>query len=185
MSRSDTLAARCLDGNALPIARRAIDVRDLLRALEREVERLRPRAVNVEWQVEEPLPLLQTDAAKLEVVLRGLLSNALRFTARGSVQVSVRPRADGVEFSVADTGIGVPRSCLSRIFEPFTQLGDTSTRTDGGIGLGLYVARLLTELLGGTIAVSSRIGLGSSFQVWIPADVPTAICDTPAANLAG
>ena len=174
----DTLDLSRLEREALPISRREIDVRELLGSLEREAERM-PRAhtVNLEWRVDDALPALQSDPGKLKIVLRGLLSNAFKFTTCGSVKVSARARAAGIEFSIADTGIGVPGSCFSRIFEPFTQLGDPATRTHGGVGMGLYVARRMTELLGGTIAVSSRVGLGSSFQVWIPAAAPTATFD--------
>lgn len=167
-----------IDATPAAIARRAVDVRELFATLEHEAERMpRSRTVTVAWHVEGDLPTLQTDPDKLRVVLRCLLSNAFKFTARGTVEVTARARAAGVEFTVADTGIGVPRKCFEQIFEPFTQLGDAATRTKGGVGMGLYVARCMTELLGGTIAVSSRVGLGSSFQVWIPAVAPTASGD--------
>lgn len=174
----DTLDLSRLESNALPISRNEIVVGDLLATLARDTERLpRADAVEVRWDAAEPLPVLVSDRGKLRIVLSSLIANALKFTAKGTVSVAARPCAEGVEFSVADTGAGIPRDEFSRIFEPFTQLGETATRTHGGVGMGLYVARRLAELLGGAIGVSSRVGSGSTFRVWIPAVAPTASCD--------
>ncbi len=174
----DTLDLSRLERDALPVERREVVVRDLFTALERDTERLpRTDAVAVHWRANEDVPVLLSDPGKLRLVLKSLISNALKFTPSGVVSISARPCADGVEFSVADTGTGVPRSQFAHIFEPFTQLGQASTRAHGGVGLGLYIARRLTELLGGTIAVSSRVGSGSTFQVWIPAVASAACCD--------
>ena len=172
----DTLDLSRLERNAMPIERREVIVRDLFAVLARETEHLpHTDAVTVQWRATDDVPVLQSDPGKLRLILKSLISNALKFTPSGVVSISARPCADGVEFSVADTGTGVPRNQFARIFEPFTQLGQASTRTHGGVGLGLYIARRLTELLGGTIAVSSRVGSGSTFQVWIPA-VASATC---------
>ena len=97
------------------------------------------------WQVGEGLPVLRTDPGKLRMILKNLVSNALKFTPSGVVSIGARSCAAGVEFSVADTGAGVPRRQFSRIFEPFTQLGRSSTRAHGGVGMGLYVARRLNR----------------------------------------
>jgi signal transduction histidine kinase len=171
----DTLDLSRLESDALPITRKEIDVRELFASMSRETERLpRTDAVGIHWRATDDVPLLQSDPGKLQIILKNLVSNALKFTPTGLVSITARPCADGIEFAVTDTGVGVPRGQFSRIFEPFTQLGRASTRTHGGVGMGLYVARRLTELLGGTIAVSSRVGSGSTFQVWIPAVAPAA-----------
>lgn len=163
-----------LEREGLPVAHGEIVVADLLAELVRDGERL-PHGAQVELHshADDDL-LIRSDPGKLRIVLKSLISNAIKFTARGAVDLRARACGDGVEISVADTGIGIPRDAWERIFEPFTQLGEASTRAHGGVGMGLHVARRLTELLGGTIAVKSRVGAGSTFQVWIPAANPTA-----------
>ena len=114
------------------------------------------------------LPLLHTDPAKLKVILKNLVSNAVKFTEKGSITVDVRSHNDGVEFSVMDTGTGIPPEMLPVIFEPFRQLESPITRAHGSVGLGLYMVRRLLEMLGGEITVKSEPGLGSTFFVYIP-----------------
>jgi signal transduction histidine kinase/CheY-like chemotaxis protein len=112
---------------------------------------------------------LETDEAKLSQVLRNLVSNAVKFTEQGSVTVSVAqgPR-DTVCFSVKDTGIGIPPEYLERIFEEFTQVDTPLHKKVKGTGLGLTLARRLTEMLGGTLTVQSTPGQGSTFTVTLP-----------------
>ncbi|WP_181767658.1 ATP-binding protein [Streptomyces albidus (ex Kaewkla and Franco 2022)] len=125
---------------------------------------------------------LHADERRLQQVLRNLLSNALKFTAQGSITLhaapAVEPGTDGeplIAFIVTDTGIGITTEQLPRIFEAFQQ-GDGSThRTYGGTGLGLAISRELAELLGGWITVESTPGKGSSFTLCVPAFLPAAV----------
>ena len=94
-------------------------------------------------------PVLHTDPGKLKVVIKNLLGNAVKFTKEGSVTVDVHASGGGVEISIADTGIGMPRDVLSVIFDPFLQLDGIDARQYQGAGLGLYIVRRLIELLGG------------------------------------
>jgi signal transduction histidine kinase/CheY-like chemotaxis protein len=135
---------------------------------------LRPLLVNesVSLVFEEPssVPALYTDEAKVSQILRNFISNALKFTERGEVRVSATLSANGqaVVFSVADTGIGIAPEDQERIFEDFTQLDHPVQRKMRGTGLGLPLTRKLTSLLGGTIALQSQPGLGSTFSATIP-----------------
>ena len=120
------------------------------------------------WRVSPGLPSLYTDRIKLKIILKNLLSNAIKFTPEGTITVEVFPHEEGVAFRVSDTGIGIAPEVLPVIFELFRQGDSSATRRYGGTGLGLYIVRQLLEVLGGTIAVDSERGRGSTFRVWLP-----------------
>ncbi len=111
---------------------------------------------------------IETDAQRLEQILKNLVSNALKFTSEGEVVVSVATRNDRVSFAVHDTGIGIPSSQQQIIFEAFRQADGTTNRKYGGTGLGLSISRELARLLGGDVAVTSEAGQGSTFTLTIP-----------------
>jgi len=111
---------------------------------------------------------VQGDALRTRQILVNLLSNAMKFTRRGQVAVSVAPTDDGVRFAVADTGEGIDPAVLPYIYDAFRQGDGSSTRHFGGAGLGLTIARHLCLLLGGHIDVASRPGQGSTFWFELP-----------------
>ena len=111
---------------------------------------------------------IHTDAVKLRQVLLNLLSNAVKYTDDGEISVTTETRDGVVDFMVTDTGVGVGSENLEKIFEPFWQVEQTTTRRAGGTGLGLAVTRQFVELLGGSIDVQSSLGQGSTFRVSIP-----------------
>ena len=118
----------------------------------------------------ESIPPIYSDESKLSQILRNFISNALKYTERGEVRVGVRLTAerDHVEFSVADTGIGIPEKDLPRIFDEFVQIENPLQRRVKGTGLGLPLSKRLAELLGGRISVVSTHGVGSRFAVTVP-----------------
>jgi signal transduction histidine kinase len=122
---------------------------------------------------EEPEPArMVTDEVLLAQVLRNLLTNALKFTAEGSVQLTARQAGDQVEFQVADTGTGIAPELQERIFEEFYQVPGSQALTGKGTGLGLPYARRLVTILGGAMRVESEPGRGSTFTVCLPAGPP-------------
>ncbi|WP_313818941.1 response regulator [Cupriavidus sp.] len=110
-----------------------------------------------------------TDSQRLQQILKNLLSNAFKFTEKGSVTLALVAQGDdAIRFEVRDTGIGIPRDKQQVIFEAFQQADGTTSRRYGGTGLGLSISRELARLLGGAIAVASEPGEGSVFSLTVP-----------------
>jgi signal transduction histidine kinase len=112
--------------------------------------------------------IMVTDPAKLRQILLNLLNNACKFTDSGYVEMRVRRNGDDVIFEVEDTGPGIAPEHADRIFEPFTQIDQSTTRVKGGAGLGLPVSRRLAHLLGGGLDVARKPGPGSLFTLHLP-----------------
>jgi signal transduction histidine kinase len=132
--------------------------------------RARDKKIQISTFLPTDLPTLQADPAKLGQILLNLLTNAIKYTHEmGKVGIEARALSTGVvEIRVTDTGIGIQREDIPRVFERFTQIDSSSTRNQGGTGLGLTITRDLIELHGGTIKVQSQLGKGTSFTFTIP-----------------
>jgi signal transduction histidine kinase len=134
----------------------------------------REKGIEFALDLEPGLPVLTTDEARVRQILLNLCQNAIKFTELGSVTVRVSrgsPGADGaptVRFAVRDTGVGIAATDMQRLFRPFSQIEDATTRRARGTGLGLYIARRLATLLGGRIELVSRPGDGSTFTLVLP-----------------
>ncbi len=116
---------------------------------------------------------LRGDPNRLRQILTNLVGNAIKFTANGEVVLRVEHEAGNnqtgfLQFTVSDTGIGIPEEKLARVFESFTQVDASTTRQYGGSGLGLAIAKYLVELMGGRIWVESKVGAGSTFHFTAP-----------------
>ena len=135
-------------------------------------------ALRLETSADLP-PLVRGDPTRLRQVLNNLISNAVKFTAHGTVRVSAT-RVDGaqdtpmIRFAVRDTGIGIAPEALERIFEPFRQADVSTTRTYGGTGLGLSISRRLVQMMGGLLQVDSELERGSDFHFEIEMPIATA-----------
>lgn len=125
----------------------------------------------------EPLPTVLADPGLLERVLANLLANALQHAPRGEVRVSVAEQDSRVSMRIADTGPGLPRGGLERLFEPFQRLGDRDNST--GVGLGLAVVKGFTEAMGGTVTAEDTPGGGLTMVVELPS-APPAPCSAAA-----
>jgi signal transduction histidine kinase len=115
-------------------------------------------------------PTLRTDPGKLRQILLNLVGNAVKYSHQGVVQLETENVGGDLVFRVSDQGPGIPRDQLDSIFEPFSQVRGRVTDVSTGTGLGLTVASMLTKLLGGTLAVDSVVGEGSTFTVRLPVD---------------
>ena len=155
--------------SALNIAPAAFsDLRDELERTFRQVAQDKGLDFSITLDPALP-PILRTDAARLKQVLKNLLANAFKFTARGSVALLIAPHGPGqVAFAVSDTGIGIAPDKQELIFEAFRQADGSTSRLYGGTGLGLSISRELTRLLGGRLTLRSRPGEGSTFSLVLP-----------------
>ncbi|MDX1976656.1 MAG: ATP-binding protein [Pseudanabaenaceae cyanobacterium bins.68] len=111
------------------------------------------------------------DLNRIRQILTNLVSNALKFTSQGEVVITLERSGSHYTFSVNDTGIGIPSEAQAKLFNPFTQVDDSTTRKYGGTGLGLAICRQIVELMGGQIGVESQYGSGSRFWVRLPLTV--------------
>lgn len=158
--------------------RRAIsDVADILAAVAHD------KRLAFEVNVDAGVPCwVEGDSSRVKQVLNNLLGNAIKFTDRGHVRLSVRRDDEAgkalLRFEVEDTGIGIPTENVERIFDAFRQADSSSVRRHGGTGLGLTISRELARAMGGDIGHSSEPGRGSTF--WFTADLPeTTVPDVP------
>ena len=126
--------------------------------------------VTLAWDFPRPMPVVITDPGKVRIILQNLINNALKFTDEGEVRISARhnPSYQKMVLTVADTGIGIAPGQLPFVFDKFWQVDATRTRTQGGIGMGLYIVKAFTELLGGNVTVTSGLGKGTAFRVELP-----------------
>jgi signal transduction histidine kinase len=127
-----------------------------------------------------PVPV-QLDRAKFDQILNHLLDNALKYT-EGEVAITVVDQDEFVEVRVDDSGPGIYSGDVPQLFERFRQLDGSSTRSQGGTGLGLYICRRLVELQGGKIWCDSRLGVGSRFAFTLPKDGPVRASSSVAAS---
>jgi len=147
-----------------------VDLAKVAHDVSRQIEPLaREKGLEFSVHVPERPALVELDRGKVRQVLMSLLTNAVKFTSRGAVELNADLEDGQAVFRVRDTGPGIPPEHIEDIFDPFWQAEQATTRTQGGAGLGLSLARRLARLLGGDISVESTPGVGSTFTVRVPA----------------
>jgi signal transduction histidine kinase len=147
---------------------------ELAVSLQDVLDQLKPMAndksLYLTLETEEGLPKVEADGHRVRQIALNLVSNALKFTEKGGVTIRCRLTKDAtmVRVSVHDTGIGISPAALGYIFDAFRQVDDSTTRSFGGTGLGLTIAKRLVELQAGEVAVESVVGHGSTFSFTLP-----------------
>ncbi|MBX2864598.1 MAG: HAMP domain-containing protein [Leptolyngbyaceae cyanobacterium MAG.088] len=142
---------------------------------------------NVLLENESTVDVIESDQGKLRQCLLNLLSNANKFTEEGQLTLTIRTvdyqTENYLEFTVADTGVGMEKDQLAKIFEAFTQADNSSTRRYGGTGLGLTITREFIHMLGGTVSAQSEVDKGSKFTILIPVAIPNVPTQVAAATM--
>jgi signal transduction histidine kinase len=164
------LRATQIGSGEIKAERARTDLGQLLDEIKNAYDLPATNELTLHWDFPSDLPTVETDSEKLRHILVNLIHNAIKFTEKGSVTIAARhlPKCKTLRFTVADTGPGIPKESLPIIFDMFHQVDSSNTRTHGGLGLGLYIVKKYTELLGGRIKVKSDLGEGSNFTVTIP-----------------
>jgi signal transduction histidine kinase len=141
------------------------------------------RGVTLSLYISPDLPLLYVDPLRLRQMLYNLLSNGIKFTPSGGrVTLAAEARGEQLEIRVTDTGIGIPRDDLPRLFQEFEQVQAQGEGRIAGSGLGLALTKRLVELHGGSVAVESALGEGSTFTLRFPLPTQTASPSLPSAQ---
>ncbi len=151
----------------------------LVRELRLDAELLNgDKRLTVEWTDRSSVASVENDREKIRTVAYHLLSNAIKFTHQGRVEVEVDARSDGtVVLTVSDTGIGLPPEARALVFDDFQQLDGSSTRRFEGLGLGLGIVKRCTALLGGAVRLDSTPGVGTRIVVELPGKAARAAAD--------
>jgi signal transduction histidine kinase len=126
------------------------------------------RGLAFETRMPPELPIAYGDAKRIRQCLLNLVGNALKFTRQGRVEISVERQGDELVYRVVDTGIGIPKEEIGKVFDEFRQVDATVTREFGGTGLGLSITKRFIEMHGGRIGVESELGQGSTFWFAVP-----------------
>lgn len=170
---NDLLDLAKIEAGRMELRPHEISIADLFEALAALLKPLlEKKKLELKIEVAAGVPIVRTDAAKLQQVLYNLLSNAIKFSPDGqSIELAAKVEGEFVVISVTDHGPGIDESNHETIFERFRQLDAGYSRKFGGTGLGLSISRQLIELLGGRIGVRSRLGEGATFRVELPIDI--------------
>jgi PAS domain S-box-containing protein len=166
---SDILDLSKIEAGRMDVHLETFDVADMIDTVLDTVRPMLARNAN-ELAVSCPpsIGFIHADLTKIRQILLNLLSNAAKFTDRGTVRLTASRAPGRMQFQVSDTGIGMTQGQLGQLFQAFSQADNTTARRFGGTGLGLAISKAFTDMLGGTIEVQSRLGVGTTFTVNLP-----------------
>jgi signal transduction histidine kinase/DNA-binding response OmpR family regulator len=183
---NDILDFSKIEGEMMKIEKHDFEITQLVESvLDVFATKINQQGLNLVYQIDPAVPSgLVGDSHRLRQVLLNLISNAVKFTHKGEVVISVYPKSQTSQnldicFDIRDTGIGVPESRISKLFQPFTQVDSSTTRKYGGTGLGLTICQRLVKLMGGDIAVTSTEGVGTTFSFFINVGVAENVQAAP------
>jgi len=165
------LASASVETGAVAVRREELVLSEFLDELRQNCEGTVVNSqVALKWDYPASMPVVMSDPGKLRIILLNLVNNAVKFTDQGEVCISARHESEHgkMVFDVKDTGIGIAPDQLPFVFDKFWQVDSGRTRTQSGIGMGLYIVKAFAELLGGSVKVNSALGQGTRFIVELP-----------------
>jgi CheY-like chemotaxis protein len=170
---NDILDLSKIEAGELTIGSEPVALHHIARHAVRVVEpTAREKNLSLDLRIDDDVPeAIMADGLRLRQVLLNLLGNAVKFTGRGMVSLAVRRIGAELEFTVRDTGIGIPADRIESIFGDFVQIGTTASGQRGGTGLGLAISARLAALMGGTLTADSIVDAGSCFVLRVPLNV--------------
>jgi signal transduction histidine kinase len=162
-----------IEAGRLDISLRPVNVAALAReAVDSVRHAAQAQSARLALSVDPAIGEIETDGFRLSQCLLNLLSNAVKFSPNGLISLNVSRAGDKIVFAVKDTGIGISPEQAARLFKPFSQADDSTTRNYGGTGLGLAITRELANLLGGDVTLESELGQGSTFTLTVATGNP-------------
>ena len=181
---SDILDFSKIEAGKFTLESSVFEPRETLAALHASYRSLaEAKGLAFELAVDPALPgRVEGDPVRVRQILGNFITNAVKFTDRGSVRIEAGPSARGIRLAVVDTGGGVEERVQAQLFQPFSQADATTTRRYGGTGLGLSICRQLARLMGGDVGVSSRVGEGSTFWAELPLPAAASAAEQEAAD---
>jgi two-component system, NarL family, sensor histidine kinase BarA len=185
---NDLLDLAKIEAGKMEVRSEPLSLSDLFEGLSNILRPLlEPRSLSIKTQISSDVPLMHTDAAKLQQILYNFLSNAIKYSPPGGeIELSARRQGeDRVRISVCDHGPGIAPEKQQVIFEKFRQIDGSHTRQHGGTGLGLAISRDLTQLLAGQIGVDSEPGQGATFWILLPIRIDPSTQDLHSGMVAG
>lgn len=170
---NDILDLSKIEAGKMDIFLEDVKVPDMIKELEAIITPLMNKNMNTfKTEIDSNVDIMHTDLVKVRQCLLNLISNAAKFTKEGTITLSVKPITSNgkayMQFAVSDTGIGLTREQLGSLFKAFSQAESSTTRRFGGTGLGLYLTKSFSKILGGDVSIDSEYGKGSTFTIILP-----------------
>ncbi len=167
---NDILDLSKIEAGRITVSPEEFDIETVVNdAIATVIPLLGDKPVELIGEIDEGLPALYSDPARIKQVVLNLLSNAAKFTDEGHIKIIVKlMEGNFISLAVEDTGSGIPADYLEVVFEEFRQVDGSNTRKHGGTGLGLAISRKLARMLGGDLTLRSEVGKGSTFTLTLP-----------------
>lgn len=166
---NDILDLSRIDLNAVTFDISDVDLYGVVDTVKTELAvQMKQKGLESEYDIERGMPKIRTDRERLTQVLMNLINNAIKYTPKGKISITISREGSHIHFIVKDTGIGISKANQSKIFSRFYQVDSSYTRSAGGVGLGLSLCKEFVELLGGKIWFTSELNKGSEFHFNLP-----------------